>query len=180
MSALAMMALGIGVAVALGKAWGLVAPESARAFMKGFPRSRAWAWFLTGLDMAIVSALLWTLPVSWFTPWRASLFVLAPVAVFLVGWFVDELLAARALGGLLLLAAAPVLAAARLHPSDARLVMVVMAYAWVFPGMLLVANPWWFRKLAEPVMATNMRCRLISGFGVLLGLVLIGLGLWVY
>lgn len=180
MNALAMMAVAVGVAAVAGKAPGVVAPEAARAFIKAFPRSRLWAWLLTSLDMVLVSYLVWTLPDSWFTPWRASLLVLTPVGIVLILYFVDELLAARALGGLLLLAAAPVLAAARFHPSDARLVMVVLAYLWVLPGMLLVANPWWFRKLTEPLMATNMRCRLLSGFGVLLGLALIALGVWVY
>ncbi len=180
MSAVAMMAVGIGLAMVLGKAPGLLAPEAARRFIGGFPRNRSWAWFLTSLDMLMVSVLVWGLPESWFTPWRASLFVLAPVSVILIGLFVDELLAVRALGGLLLLLAAPVLEVARFHPSEARLVLVVMAYAWVFPGMLLVANPWWFRKLTAPMVATSARCRVLSGFGVLLGLVLIGLGLWVY
>jgi hypothetical protein len=180
MSALSMMAVVIGAALVAGRLPGLVAPEKARALVKAFPRSRFWAWLLTCLDMAIVAFLVWNLPDSWFTPWRASLLVLIPVSIALIVWFVDELLAARALGGLLLLVAAPVLEAARFHPSDARLVLVVLAYVWVFAGMLLVANPWWFRKLTEPLMATDLRCRLASAAGVLLGLVLIALGVWVY
>ncbi len=180
MNALAMIAVAMGVAAVMLKAPGVVAPAAARAFVKSFPRNRTWAWLLTSLDMAIVTVLLWTLPDSWFTPWRASLLVLAPVAIVLVGLFVDELLASRALGGLLLLAAAPVLEVARFHPSEVRLVVVVLAYLWVFLGMLLVASPWWFRKLTDPLMATDIRCRLTSAAGVVIGLVLMALGVWIY
>ncbi len=180
MSELAMVAVGIGAASVIGKLFGVLAPEKAAAFLKAFPRSRGWGWFLTALDMVLVAALVWTLPNSWFTPYRASLFLACPVAIVLVGVFVDELLAARALGGLLLLIAAPVLAASRFHESQARLVMVVLAYAWVFPGMLFVASPWWFRKLAAPLVDNPMRMRLAALFGVGLGAVLIYLGLCVY
>ncbi|MFO7534322.1 MAG: hypothetical protein R6X19_01320 [Kiritimatiellia bacterium] len=180
MTTLAAMAVGIGLAAIIGKGMGLVMPEKARGFVKAFPRSRLWAWLLTALDLVLVSLLLWNLPNSWFTPWRPVLFVAGPVAFLLVIKFADELLSVRALGGLLLLAAAPVLDAARFHPSQARLVLVFLAYAWVFPGMLLVSNPWWFRKLTGRMMASDARCRAASAVGMLIGVVLVVLGLWVY
>ena len=180
MNPLAMMAIGLGLAAIAGKLPVLLVPRMGREFAKNFPRSRMWGWALTTLDMLLVSYLLWNLPDSWFTPYRQSLLIVCPVSIVLVGIFVDELLAARALGGLLLLAASPVLDAARFHPSDARLVIVILAYSWVVVGMLLAANPWWFRKLAEPLLATDGRCRTVAGFGVLLGAALVALGLWVY
>lgn len=180
MTTLAMMAVGIGAAAVLGKAPGVIAPDRTRDFVKDFPRNRFWGWALAALDLVLAAVLVWEMPLGWFDAWKMSLVIVCPVALALVGIFLNELLAARALGGLLLIAAAPVLEEARFHPSGARLVMSVLAYAWVIPGMVIVANPWWFRKLSAPLMATNRRCRLASAAGVLLGLALIGLGLWVY
>ncbi len=180
MSALAMMAIGIGAVAVLGKLPGILAPSAMRAGLVAFPRSRVLGRFLAALDLVVSAWLVWDMPESWFTPYRQSLWVLCPLSIVLVCVFLDELLAARALGGLLLLAAAPVLDIARFHPSPARLVMVVLAYLWVIPGLLIVSNPWWFRKLAAPMAATDLRCRLASAAGVSAGLVLIALGIWVY
>jgi hypothetical protein len=180
MSALAMIAVGFGSAAVLGKLAGLLFPQWAAGFLRAFPRSRGWAWALTVIDLLLVSYLVWTLPTSWFTPYRGVLLLVCPLAIYLVVTFVDELLAPRALGGLLLLAAAPVLAASRFHESQARLVMVVLAYSWVFPGMLLVASPWWFRKLTAPFVERPALLKLGSLFGMALGAVLIYLGLMVY
>lgn len=180
MTTLAAMAVGIGLAAIIGKGAGLLMPETARAFMAAFPRNRLWGRLLAALDLVLVAMLLWNLPNSWFTPWRPVLFLAAPAAFVLVVVFAGELLAARALGGLLLLAAAPVLEAARLHPSQARLVLVVLAYAWVFPGLLFVANPWWFRKMAAPILVDNARFRAAAAAGVLIGVALVVLGLCVY
>ncbi len=180
MDPLAMMAIGIGVAAILGKWKGLADPAAVRAFMKAFPRSQAWGWALLTVDMVVVSLLLWNLPVDWIRKWRPVLFLLCPASIYLVGRFVDELLAPRMLGGLLLLMAAPVLEAARFHPSQARLVMTILAYSWVFPGMLLVASPWWFRKATDGLLRTDTRIRIGSAFGLLLGVVLIVLGVTVY
>jgi hypothetical protein len=180
MSALAMMALGIGAAAIAGKLGGLLFPDRSAAFLKAFPRSKGWGWFLTALDLLLVAYLVWTLPNNAFTPYRASLFLAYPVAFFLVAFFVDELLAPRALGGFLLLIAAPVLAAARFHESQARLVLVILAYLWVFPGMILVASPWWFRKATAPMLAHPRLLRAGAAVGLALGAVLIYLGLFVY
>lgn len=180
MSDLAMMAVLIGAVAVLGKLAGLAFPGQAAEFLKTFPRSRNWAWGLTALDLVLVSILVWTLPTSWFTPYRASLLLACPVAFYLMITFIDELLAPRALGGLMLLVAAPVLEAARFHDSPARLVLVVMAYAWVFPGMLLVASPWWFRKAVTPLVNRPGWLKLGAAVGVTLGLVLVYLGLCVY
>lgn len=180
MSALAMISLALGIAAILGKSCGLLRPDLSAAFLKSFPRSRPWALALTAIDLLLVAWLVWTLPNNWFTPYRAVLFLVAPLSYYLVVTFVNELLAVRALGGLLLLAASPVLDAARFHPSQARLVLVVLAYCWVFPGLLFVASPWWFRKLTAPMAERPALIRAGSVAGLALGALLLYLGLCVY
>jgi len=55
-------------------------------------------------------------PLQSVRDFKPILWALAPLCYVLTVCFVEELLAARALGGILLLAAAPVLDAARWHP----------------------------------------------------------------
>lgn len=180
MTRLAVLTIVIG-AVAAGLRLAAAAwPGRARRLIEAFPRSRVAAGVLTAVDLAAVTAVLYATPLGWFEPWKWLLFVLCPVAVVLVLVFVDELLAPRALGGLLLLLAAPVLGAARWHPSDWRLVMSVLAYAWVALGSALVVSPYLFRRLAARLTTTDSRFRAISLAGVATGLVLVALGLFVY
>ncbi len=180
MSTLAIMALGIGAAAVAGKWPGLTHPAAVRAWLQAFPRHRLWGRVLAAVDLAASAWLVWDMPESCFTPYRQSLWILAPASGYLVWRYLDELLAPRALGGLLLLVAAPVLDAARFHPSPWRLVMVTMAYLWVVAGLVLVSNPGWFRKWPAPLVATDRRIRLTATAGLLAGLGLVVLGLTVY
>ena len=112
--------------------------------------------------------------------WKDLVWVLAPVAWVLTGLLLDELLAPRALGGLLLLAASPVLDAARFNPSSTRLVMVVLAYGAVGLGLWWVASPWGFRQTMRPVVEKPTRLRLMGGVLLVLSLVLMILAAAVY
>ena len=58
------------------------------------------------------------------------LLVVILVATFLTFRYVDEFLAVRALGILLLLLAEPLIEAAFLRPEAGRLLLVALAYAW--------------------------------------------------
>ena len=63
----------------------------------------------------------------------------------LVVVYVPEFLAVRALGTLMLLAASPVLHAAFLQLQTSRLLLPVLAYAWVLVGMFWVGMPYLMR-----------------------------------
>jgi hypothetical protein len=81
---------------------------------------------------------------------------------------------------MLLLAAAPVLDAARWHESNWRLVMTVTAYGVVIVGIILTAAPYHFRRGVRFWIEDCGRCRL-AGIGIaVFGLVILALGLGVY
>jgi uncharacterized protein YjeT (DUF2065 family) len=102
------------------------------------------------------------------------------VAGVLVVIFVPGFLAARGLGCLLLLAAALVLDAAFLATTPWRYVITLLAYYWVIAGMVLVYSPHLWRDAIHYVTRTPQRFRAFSWPGVVFGVVLIALGIFVY
>lgn len=183
------------VAVALGglglvkSAFWLLAPGLARKWTEGFPRSRAAAWLLTAAGLGWVTWLILATPLG-----RGELFgvlvdwdqvkqwltVVSPVLYFLIVFFMDELLAPRALGALMLLVPEPILSAARWHDSPWRLVMTVLAYAMVVAGIVLVLSPYRFRMSAAAWTGTDRRCRQLGIAGAALSAGLVILGVVVY
>ena len=124
----------------------LVFPAQVRAGLQAFPRSKWPGWALTA------AGLFW---VAWVVQHAAlgrfeGLKPLVPYAGILVFaamvWLMDELLAPRALGGVLLLLANPVLNAVRWADSAWRFVPAVIAYAWVIAGCAFMLYPWLFRR----------------------------------
>jgi hypothetical protein len=158
----------------------LAAPSAARAFITGFPRSRVWGWLLAALDLAWVVWIMSHASLGRFEPMRPLIYIGAPVALVLAGFFVDELLAARALGGLLLLIPSPVLAVARWHESSLRLVVVVLCYALAVSGILLVLSPYEFRRFMAFWVRSDRSCRAWGILGLAVSVVLAALALIVY
>ena len=174
------LSIGIGaLGLLFSVAW-LGFPSRVEPFLKRLPRDRWIGFLITVVDLVWAAILLWNTPLGWFDAYKRSLFVLTPVAVFLVARFMDELLAARALGGFLLLLPAPVLATARWHPSAWRLVIVVLCYAWVIAGVSLVIAPYTFRKTFDFLAESCLRRALAAGFTMAVGGGLVVLGFVVY
>ena len=180
MSELAAAALILGGAIAIVHAPGLLAPERARAWMAGFPRNKWAGWALTAITLGWSAWLVMQMPLGPFDVYKPLLYGLAPVAFVLIVLLMDELLAARALGGLFLLIPSPLLNAARPHESDWRLVITVLAYGFVIAGIILVLCPYRFRKTAASWSRSHTACRVWGGAGLILGLVVIALALTVY
>lgn len=155
----------------------VLAPALSRRGLAAFPRSEWAGRILAAIALAWAAALVRDMPLGWFDQHKDWLYVVTPAVYVLTVLFVDDLLAPRAFGGLLLLVAEPVLTAARFHPSGARLVLVLLAYGWVGVGTLLVLTPYWFRKTVERICGTDARCRILGAAGLAVGALLIGLGL---
>ncbi|MCE0521474.1 MAG: hypothetical protein LV480_01010 [Methylacidiphilales bacterium] len=111
---------------------------------------------------------------------RTQLMTVWAVAGVLLVIFVPGFLAARGLGCLLLLGAAVILDAAFLVTTPWRFVMTLLAYYWVIAGMVLVYSPHLWRDAINYVTQTPQRLRLFSWPGVVFGVLLIALGIFVY
>jgi hypothetical protein len=180
MNGLQVATVAMAAVMAAGSILAAFAPRSFIQGVLAFPRNRVAAWTLTAVDLVWVAALLLDTNLGRFEAYKPLTYVLAPVFFFLITFFMGELLAARALGGLFLLVPAPILDAARWHDSPWRLVMVVLAYALVVKGIALVLSPYLFRRGMQVWVRDPRLCRLLGSGGLLLAALLIVLAGTVY
>ncbi len=167
----------LGAATALLALPGVAAPERAAAWWRRFPRS---VW--PGRVLAVVSlawAALWApfVMLEFFQgaaarmfPWVQVAFLALAAGVVLA---MPDLLSCRAAGMLFVLVPTPLLSAARWHPSPARLLVVLAAYAMAVAGMFWIAKPWILRDWILAANATPRRARAVSAAFLALGLALL-------
>ncbi len=166
-----LLAISAAVALALGLPM-LLAPAAAQRALAAFPRSRAAAWILTALDLAWVVLIMRGASLGRFDILKPYL-PLAGVATFAaIVWGLDELLAVRALGGLLLLLGDPILDAVRWTGGAWPIAVAILAYILVIIGAIWVLWPWTFRKTHERLTKTPLRWHLWSALWIALGLAL--------
>ncbi|MFA6173217.1 MAG: DUF2065 family protein [Kiritimatiellales bacterium] len=181
MSELSIASLLIGLLALTGGTISLLAPAKIRAGVAAFPRSVWPGRILAAIDLVWAAYELSLMHLGMFDAWKVHLYWLTPVAIVLCAVYLDELLSPRALGGLLLLAAGPVLDAARWHPSQWRLVITVIAYLWILLGLVFLLSPWWFRRIAGKLTSSGDNAVRITGaVKAAAGLGLIALALLVY
>ena len=191
MSELAKLSILIGCAVAAFSAPLVINPRSAGEWVRRFPRNKVAAWVLTAVDLLWAAWLIFSMHLGRveipfinvfvdFEHLKSWLFILTPVFFFLIVLLMDDLLASRALGGLFLLIPAPVLAIARWHESQLRLVMITFAYLMVVAGISLVLSPHLLRKVSKPCLRDDGACRMSGVVGIACGIIAVVLGVTVY
>ena len=159
----------------------VVAPQGVRKRLGEFPRHFWSGAVLAALALAWSAVEVNAMPLGNFIGgYKWLLWILTPVVLGLILVFMNELLAPRALGGLLLLVANPVLSIQCLSYSRATWLIAGLAYAWVVAGVLLVLAPYRFRQAVERWCGTDARCRAAGISGVVVGIILIALGMTVF
>jgi len=174
--------LTLGLAAVLLVLHGSAAAVPGRALeaITAFPRNKWAGRILASIAFLWAAWLVYNMPLGRFEYLKKWLFIVTPGVIGMSFVYMKDLLAPRALGGLLLLYPAPVLAAARLHDSSLSVVMSVVSYIMVIKGMALVLNPWFFRKATARILTTDARCRMLGSMGVVFDLILLGLALFIY
>jgi len=179
-SELSIIAVIVGGLLVLGGLSSVLKPETVRRGLRAYPRSVWPGRMLATVDLAGAAYAFSFLHLGPFDPFKIHLWWIAPVAIWLTVVYLDELLSVRALGGLLLLVASPVLAVARWHPSAWRLVISVLAYLWILSGLIFLLAPWWFRRLALAVTARDVFLRAAGTLKTVFGFGLVALAIWVF
>jgi len=135
--------------------------------IKNFPRSRIWGMLLTAIALLWSAIMIDRMTLGELSKYKWLLYILTPVSFYLIIQFLDELLAARAFGGLLMLLPV-VMVEARLHPSPWRLVIITLAYILVIAGIWLMLCPFKFRMWSSALASGNPRRPL---FGIMLAVI---------
>ena len=177
---LSTVAIITGVLLVLISLPALVRPELLQLWTKRLPRSRIAGFVLVTVALVWSFWLLATMEMGEFAPFRKPLLIALPIGYVLVLRFVDELLAARALGVLCLLGAEPLLDAAFLRYETARLVVTVFAYILVIVGLFWVTMPYLLRDQIDWTSRGAWRWRSLHGVILGYGAVMIVLGLTTY
>lgn len=159
----------VGLFVLVSHAWAMARPAEVQRFLTGLPRSRRIGEILLLIDLVWAFGLAWKMDWGEFYYLQNYILILLPVFAYLTWNFVDEFLAVRALGILLLLAAAPLLDAAFLKPQTSRLLLVVLAYVWVVFGMMWVGQPYLLRDQIAWLNRSASRWKLAVGSGLAYG-----------
>ncbi len=170
MGTLAQITGAVGVVLGGLGGWALAAPAGFRGAVQAFPRHRGSGWVLTLVALTWSAYALQELALGGFDVWKERAYYIIPVAFGLMVYYLDELLAARSLGGVLVLLPTPWLDEARWSESEWSLVPKLTAYVFAVAGMYLIATPYRFRLWLAPALASGSRTRVLGG-------VLAGLGL---
>jgi hypothetical protein len=158
----------------LGKhLWALLQAPQAMKMAVDFPRNRAWGIALLFVDMVWSLFLVTHMDMGEFFTWRQWVTILVPVSFVLVVVYVPEFLAVRALGTLLLLIAQPVLSAAFLREPASRLLLSILAYAWIFAGMFMIGMPYLMRDLITWLTKTSGRWKMAALAGAAYGVLVL-------
>lgn len=151
----------------------LLRSEAVQGFLRQFPRSYKWGVILLSIDFIWSMLIISYMDMGEFYNLRSKFLLLLPVAFVLVLIFVKEFLAVRALGALLLLVSGPVLTAAFLQPPASRMLVPILAYAWIIAGMYFVGMPFLMRDWVNWITQTTGRWKLASLGGVVYGAVML-------
>ena len=160
---------------------GQLRPDVLRVWLDRFPRS-AWPGRLLtaiGLPWAAYFQLV-TPPVAGNDLLVKIVMGLVPVAFILIMIFLKELLSVRALGGILLLAAAPLLKEARLHDSSFSVAITLITYVFIVIGIIWVLSPFRFRHWVQPLIDSQDSLQKAVLVSSALGLAYLGLGAFIY
>ena len=165
--------IAVGVLLIVAHAFALLRPKVTRDFLQTLPRSRSIGLVLL-LVVAVWSWLLAkNIDLGEFSNWRPKLLIFIPVAAWLTWQYVEEFLAARCLGMLVLLAAEPLLESAFLRPEMSRLFLVTLVYVWVSFALFWIGMPYTLRDQIAWVSRSEGRWKAAALAGIGYGAILL-------
>mgnify|MGYP003640091462 CR=1 FL=1 len=170
---LKVMGIIIGLGLIGSHVFALVKPSLVKAQLKAFPRNEK-----IGVPLAIFcfgwGFMIWSCMDlgEFFKIERPVQMVIIAVCVGVV-IFVREFIAVRALGFLMILAAAPILDSAFLQVPQSRLLIVAIAYAIAIKGMFWIGLPYLMRDQISWVLADSKRYQFGAIAGAVYGVIVL-------
>ena len=159
----------VGLFLLLIGLMGLINPARSISFARNLPRSRVAGFVLLTIAFFWTFWLLATMEMGEYSGFRTPLLIFLPIGFLLVLRYVDEFLAARAIGVLFLLAAEPLLDAAFFRSESSRLLVTAFAYLLIVAGLFWVTMPYLLRDQIQWSARTIGRWRITHGLVLLYG-----------
>ena len=163
----------VGLWLIASHVFALLKPEVVKPWLKAFPRNEKIGTVL------VIIAFAWSL-VIWSCMDLGEFFKIERlVQLFIVAMcfgvivYVKEFLAVRALGFLMILAAAPMLESAFLKEPQSRLLLVAFAYLIAVKGMFWVGMPYLMRDQIKWILVKENRYKMGAIAGAAYGLVMV-------
>lgn len=173
---LSILAICLGLLVAVVNLIALLAPEPVKAFAHKFSRNTAIGYVL----MAIGTIwFLYNVSIESLADFESmkkflfGLFIAIGVGTCI---FVKDFLAVRGLAIIMLLLGKLIVDSGRWVDSEWRLVMVIWAYVMIIAGMWLTVSPWRWRDFIDYSTATPQRHRAFSAIRLAFGVFVAVLG----
>lgn len=163
----------VGVFLLVSHLYALFNFATLRPWLKRAPRDKTLGIVLLSLGLVWALVQMAAMDLGEFEKVRKIALLLLPVIYVLMIMYVDEFLAARALGILALLAATPVLNAAFLELPVSRLLLPALAYAWIVAGMFWVGMPYLLRDQINWVTDSEGRWKKFALGGAAYGAVVL-------
>lgn len=155
----------------------LAQTEATTPWLRALPRSRGWGLIFLTIATLWSMYLIYTIDLGEFAKWRERILIVIPIGAILTGRYVDELLSARALGMVLLLAAEPLLEASFLRTEGSCYLLKVLAYAGIIAGMFWIGMPYLLRDQLRWLTESTARLKTAAIFAAGYGLLLLIFGL---
>jgi len=177
---LSLLSILLGSGVSLFSIPGLIKPQSFTKMIRQFPRSLFWGYALVSLATAWFLYYLKLESISDFAAYKPMMLMGFAALGGLTCVFVTDFLSIRGLAIVFMLLAKVMVDTARLADSPWRLVIVTWAYVLVIAGIWFTVSPWRMRDFINWTTATETRLRIASFVRLAFGLLVIGLGLFVF
>jgi len=162
----------VGLLLIVSHAFALARPEKVKNWLRAFPRSPKYGFLLLSVAAIWFFSLVAVMDLGEFSNWRRTVLIGTPIAAYLTWKYVEEFLAVRALGMVVILAAEPLLEAAFLRPEISRLLLVTLVFVWIVFAMFWVGMPYTLRDQIAWVSKTDKRWKIASLGGVVYGALL--------
>lgn len=162
----------VGLLLIASHLFAMLRGGTVKGWLRAFPRHKPSGVILT---LVLAAWFFWLVEVSdlgEFDKWRSLVQYLTPVSAILAILFMQEFLAVRALGGLMLMAAEPLLESAFMREEQLRLLLVVLTYVWLIAGMFWVGMPYTLRDQISWVTSSEKRWRATAFAGLAYGALL--------
>jgi hypothetical protein len=170
---LKLMGMLVGAWLVLSHGFALLKPETTKSFLRSYSRNEK-----IGVPL-VIFCFAWGLMIwscmdlgEFFKIERPVQIIIIAVCVGVIV-YVKEFIAVRALGFLMILAAAPILESAFLKEPQTRLLIVAFAYVIALVGMFWIGMPYLLRDQINWVLEKEKRYRIGAMAGAAYGVLVL-------